>query len=547
MDFNQDSFIEYINSLELQQLRNCQTLINEVLLNKVSLNDSNNSLSISHDNSIVKNIDDFVGYKPDYIDINEKTSLQKELNLLDFNKNTTSDAIQNRFISIHDEPYTWGSSKGRVVNKATSFDEYPVIKTLMEKVNSDFGYNMNCALVSYYRCGTVNVRKHDDNEASISQNEPICVVSLGSNRRVEFYNKVNDSFKSAAAKSITPKESSLYVMKQGCQEHFKHRVPLDRRVKHSRICISFRCFIPESKREITTTTATPQKMSVSTPLSSLHVMTLGHPTTTTSCDTSTVSQDVSKKLSDQFSPHLSRNLGSPPPLDQEGYAPYDKQSSFTRTSFTGISTKQKSDEKLCLLFGTSITTGIDAAKMSRGSRTVVNCSYSGAQIHDIQKVAQDFYVENPQSIDIVDRIIISVGTNEVKFFNSERYDIYKRYRAPLIELVKNLKFMYPHAIITFQSVLPIRLYYRYTAKSIYRFNDLLFEICRNYGCMFLDCFEDFLDQYHYDINRDLYRDNLHLNDIGLSRLCRALKFLIYRSNFNPLVRYHHTPHYHHFK
>lgn len=563
MDFD---FVSYINALELNQLRSCQTIINEVILNKLSLNNSKKSQFVNPEVSSVKNIDDFVDYHKDFIDVGEKKALCDEINLLNFDKDTDSNSIQNSFISSHAEPYIWGSSKGPIVNDAISFDKYPILKSVMERINTTFGCNMNSALVSYYRCGTVNIRKHEDNEKSVSQKEPICVVSLGANRRVEFYDKKNDSYNSAPVMKLAPKESSLYIMKQGCQENFKHKVPLDKRVKHSRISISFRCFLPESERELAveSSVATPHLTNVSSPLSSLHHNTPAPPNhppiseevspihTNQAHEVSSVHfqhLSVTKKLADNFSLLDSEQPPPPqPPPNTSGYVPFRNQDSYVRTTTyfgtTGVSSKPKSDEKLCLIFGTSITTGIDAQKMSRGSRTVVNCSYSGARIPDILKIAQDFFVEHPQSVDIVDKIIISVGTNEVKYFNSDKYDISKRYRAPLIDLVKSLKFMFPHSIITFQSVLPIRLFYKYTAISVLRFNQLLFEICRNYGCMYLDCFEEFLDQFHHDHNYNLYRDNFHLNEYGLSRLCRALKFIIYHSSFNPLLRYHYYPRYH---
>ena len=181
--------------------------------------------------------------------------------------------------------------------------------------------------------------------------------------------------------------------------------------------------------------------------------------------------------------------------------------------------------------------------MSRGSRTVVNCSYSGARINDIYKVAEDFFVENPQSTQHVDKIIISVGTNEAKYFNSDKYNIFRRYRAPLVNLVSTIKIMFPLAQIIFQSVLPIRIFYTYTPQSVHLFNRLLIDICKSHGCVFFDCFGEFLDQFKYDFDTNLYRDNLHLNNFGLSKLCRAYKYIIYRNVYNPLTRYSCFPRY----
>ncbi|NQZ52355.1 MAG: SGNH/GDSL hydrolase family protein [Moritella sp.] len=129
-----------------------------------------------------------------------------------------------------------------------------------------------------------------------------------------------------------------------------------------------------------------------------------------------------------------------------------------------------------------------------------------------------------------------VGTNDVKYFDSSTKDVTKRFRQPLVRLVKLLKLLFPGAQIIFKCVLPMGIMYTYTAKSVHDFNYLLLDICKDFGCIFFDCFSDFLDQWGNCYNNYLYRDRIHLNDIGLRILCRALKFIIYRNVFNPIMR-----------
>ena len=166
-------------------------------------------------------------------------------------------------------------------------------------------------------------------------------------------------------------------------------------------------------------------------------------------------------------------------------------------------------------------------------------------IYDISQMAKDFYYENPLSVNKVEKIIVSVGTNEVKYFNSHKYDIHKRFRSPIINLVKSLKQMYPNAQIIFQTVLPIQIKYVYTAESVHTFNTLLLNVCEQFGCIYFDCFSQFLDVEGWDYNRNLYRDNIHLNDNGLKLLCRALKFVIHRNIFNPHPRISYYHNYNH--
>ncbi|MCP4485923.1 MAG: hypothetical protein GY820_01140, partial [Gammaproteobacteria bacterium] len=127
----------------------------------------------------VRNINDLVEIHNNFIDSTEHALLCAELQSLDFNYKTKSEAVQNHFISSLSEPYTWTSKKGAVVNNPCDISEFPSIKAIMDKVNLKFGCKMNSLLVSCYVNGKVNVRLHQDDESSLDPAEPICVLSVG--------------------------------------------------------------------------------------------------------------------------------------------------------------------------------------------------------------------------------------------------------------------------------------------------------------------------------------------------------------------------------
>ena len=186
--------------------------------------------------------------------------------------------------------------------------------------------------------------------------------------------------------------------------------------------------------------------------------------------------------------------------------------------------------------------------MSRKNRTVINLSTSGARIADVFKLSQDFHIENPQAVAKVDKIILNIGTNEIKYFNCERNDVYRRFRSPLVNLVKSLKSMFPHAQLVFVTVLPFQRKYRYTAEGVHLFNRLLFDVCEEHGCIYFDCFDKFLVRMEgpldkWDFNKSLYWGNIHLNDNGLKILCRALKFVIYSNVCRPFSCVTYNPNY----
>jgi lysophospholipase L1-like esterase len=222
-----------------------------------------------------------------------------------------------------------------------------------------------------------------------------------------------------------------------------------------------------------------------------------------------------------------------------GYAPFP-----SHTEHTGVSTdRSNASEKICVLFGTSITDHVDGSQLSKKNRTVVNVSTSGANIDDIRLMAKDFHEDNLRSIHKIDKIVVSVGTNDIKWYNCFTRNMRRDMKPKLITLVKELKQLFPSAQIYFHTVLPIRVVYKYTASSVHQFNNLLLEVCSQYRCFFFDCFSRFLDKQGNFYDRTLFRDNFHLNDAGLKVLCRALKFMIYGNLFNPHPRYSCYPTY----
>ena len=66
---------------------------------------------------------------------------------------------------------------------------------------------------------------HADNEDNLDYDSSICTVSIGTSRDIEFYDH-RDTEKSLGAKlkSISLHDRSLYVMKPGCQQLYKHRM-----------------------------------------------------------------------------------------------------------------------------------------------------------------------------------------------------------------------------------------------------------------------------------------------------------------------------------
>jgi alkylated DNA repair dioxygenase AlkB len=507
--------INQFQAMTVTQLREVLSVIGNVINEK--LNKQPNEDVATQNNAA--NINDYVIYSSDFLSDIDNKLLRAEMASLQLGSGKSpqnKSKISTAFISSVEEPYIWESQSGPIRNEALKMNDYPVIKSVLEKVNAHMGSDLNCCLVSRQPSGSAAIRLHDDNEVNMDQTEPICVISLGTKRKIEFVNQHQKGYKHTVL-SLEPKENSMYVMKPGCQSLFSHRVRKDHKIKDERISLSFRRFV-SPKQDSGDPTNTPVK--------------------------NLIAAFENSKQSDQYDVDPSHcttafqiNVPAPFPnshhnssATQQGYSPFPPTNIVAN-----VLTNGSVNEKVCLIFGTSITEGVDDQRMSKGSTRVINMSASGNKIDDITQSVRDFTHDNPGVSGSVFKIVFSFGTNDIKFFNSFKYDVKSKFRKPIVQLVDSTKMLYPNAQIIFQSVLPFRLVYKYQPLSVHEFNHLLLEICGEKGCLFMDCFADYLDELGEDINLDLFRDRWHLNDRGLAKLCKSLKFIIYENIFNPYL------------
>ena len=85
-----------------------------------------------------------------------------------------------------------------------------------------------------------------------------------------------------------------------------------------------------------------------------------------------------------------------------------------------------------------------------------------------------------------------------------------------------------------QSVLPVHIDNDYTVKNINDYNKLLFLLCAQNKCYYIDAFTYFLDHNGQYRNQNLYKDRVHLNHYGISLLARNYIYLMNNKRFNPI-------------
>ena len=132
-------------------------------------------------------------------------------------------------------PYMFGG-KSYQAQLITSFAN---VTTIMDKLNADLGLELDSCLVIRYQSKQQFLSLHQDNEDIIDQSHSICNVSIGSARKLEFWDSPSEETGQLISK-LTLAEGSLVRMKPGCQTQLWHKVPRGEENDGVRYALSFR-------------------------------------------------------------------------------------------------------------------------------------------------------------------------------------------------------------------------------------------------------------------------------------------------------------------
>ena len=119
------------------------------------------------------------------------------------------------------------------------YDCLPWTNTLLrikEKINADFNYYFNSALINYYRDGDDYMGWHRDNEIELGINPHIASLSFGESRDFLFRLKSNPSNKI----KVTLQSGDLLLMEDKIQSLWEHSLPKRKRQNNERVNITFR-------------------------------------------------------------------------------------------------------------------------------------------------------------------------------------------------------------------------------------------------------------------------------------------------------------------
>jgi alkylated DNA repair dioxygenase AlkB len=140
-----------------------------------------------------------------------------------------------RRYKVYGRPYNFTGNNEQIIN------EIPLILknylNYINKINKKFIYNS--VLINWYE-GEDYIGSHSDNEKNLKSGSDIYSLSFGEKRIMTFENKNNK-----LTYNYELENNSILIMKNGCQENFKHGIlkQKNKNFKNKRINVTFRCVI----------------------------------------------------------------------------------------------------------------------------------------------------------------------------------------------------------------------------------------------------------------------------------------------------------------
>ena len=164
-----------------------------------------------------RHLDGHLQYIPDIIEGDVCSDLLAECESL--NLSTSSRRPESQWLSVTNRPYIYADSKP--AHHARDITKLPAISQVMEAFNERFNCKMDSCLVLKYTSSSAGTSLHADDETTLDANQPICNLSIGASRTIDFLSNAD----SKVVRSFRMENRSLVLMKPGTQKVMKHRVP----------------------------------------------------------------------------------------------------------------------------------------------------------------------------------------------------------------------------------------------------------------------------------------------------------------------------------
>ena len=240
------------------------------LLPSASTKDLENLLASVQKEMEYRRLNEFLDYFPGIIDATLAKEVYNEcvsLNLPDSHRKSES-----QWLSKVNKPYIYADTNP--IHHAKDITLLPSISKVMETFNSRFNCKLDSCLVLKYASSSASTSLHADDEVTLDNSQPICNLSLGSTRKIEFLSNSGGKL----VREISMKDRSLVLMKPGTQQVMKHRVRAENTESESiRFSLSFRALakrppsLPVKELSCNSSPTSPGRANIATDNVSRHV------------------------------------------------------------------------------------------------------------------------------------------------------------------------------------------------------------------------------------------------------------------------------------
>ena len=369
-----------------------------------------------------------------------------------------------------DSPYAFNSVSKAV--KPLPITPSSTMYKVLDTVNSKLGVNFNSVLVNKYKNKNTFLDWHKDDESIVDQNVPIATLSIGGARRFQISNnKIEKNRTEFLQMNLV--ENSILVMKPGLQESHFHRLAKGRGSKKFnergiRYSITFRRLLPSATAPVTP------------PPSAL--------------------------------PYIPPQPAAPQRAHEESHA--DNHANCKNT----------------LVFGSSLTGGLNCDLLSKRGKTFKVFTRGGARVETVIKMVEDAVDKNDVCPSCVEAIFLVVGGNDVE--NIKSFAGLEELKKSYYKLISVINSKFPAIRINILSLIPRRCRGYLHLQNIFHINDFLSKLCSKdtSNCYLIKMFTKYLlykDLYYWNkkvyLNDNLFRkDRLHFSPVGLSVLAKSL-------------------------
>ena len=135
---------------------------------------------------VSKDIDEYVEYTKTFISPESVDFASLEADLEGLNIGGKRKGTRKCWLTTTNLPYTWKSKGKNITNQPVNITQFNSINKIMLDLNNKYDIELNSCLVTYYQDGSSGLRLHHDGEDDMDSDQPICVVSVGTARNIEF-------------------------------------------------------------------------------------------------------------------------------------------------------------------------------------------------------------------------------------------------------------------------------------------------------------------------------------------------------------------------